>query len=105
MDRGAWWATIRGVSELDTTEATEHSCMLPLKSGIVHQMRIPFQTAEHIGQHLGAKRKIHDMWGIGFSPHSQSGVYPDEGKTVFEHVSCSCRAPPPSPLLAPLQWL
>ena len=55
MDRGAWWATIRGVSELDTTEATEHACMLPLKSGIVHQMRSPFQTAEHIGQHLGAK--------------------------------------------------
>ena len=55
MDRGAWWATIHGVAELDTTEATEHACMLPLKSGIVHQMRIPFKTAEHIGQHLGAK--------------------------------------------------
>ena len=22
MDRGAWWATVRGVTELDTTEAT-----------------------------------------------------------------------------------
>ena len=55
MDRGAWWAAIHGVSELDTTEAAGHACMLPLESGSVHQTRIPFQTAEHIGQHLGAK--------------------------------------------------
>ena len=25
MDRGAWWATVHRVAELDTTEATEHS--------------------------------------------------------------------------------
>ena len=55
MDRGSWWATIHGVSELDMIEATEHACMLPLESRVVHQMRIPFQTAEHIGQRLGAK--------------------------------------------------
>ena len=24
MDRGAWWATVHWVAELDTTEATEH---------------------------------------------------------------------------------
>ena len=24
MDRGAWWATVHRVAELDTTEATEH---------------------------------------------------------------------------------
>ena len=55
MDRGSWWAAIHGVSELDMIEATEHACMLPLESRVVHQMRIPFQTAEHIGQRLGAK--------------------------------------------------
>ena len=32
MDRGAWWATVHGVAELDTTEATygtplQHSCL------------------------------------------------------------------------------
>ena len=25
MDRGAWWATVQWVSELDTTEVTEHA--------------------------------------------------------------------------------
>ena len=24
MDRGAWWTTVRGVAELDMTEAAEH---------------------------------------------------------------------------------
>ena len=55
MDRGAWWAIIHGVSELDTTEVTGPACMLPLESGSVHQRRMPFQTAEHRGQYLGAK--------------------------------------------------
>ena len=26
-DRGAWWATVHRVIELDTTEATQHACM------------------------------------------------------------------------------
>ena len=26
MDRGAWWAAVHGVTELDMTEATEHAC-------------------------------------------------------------------------------
>ena len=28
MDRGAWWITVHGVTELDTTEATYHAHML-----------------------------------------------------------------------------
>ena len=27
VDRGAWWATVHGVAELDMTEATQHACM------------------------------------------------------------------------------
>ena len=27
MDRGAWWATVRGVAELDGTEVVEHMHM------------------------------------------------------------------------------
>ena len=26
MDRGAWWATIHGVTELDRTGVAEHAC-------------------------------------------------------------------------------
>ena len=25
MDRGAWWAVVHGIAELDMTEATEHN--------------------------------------------------------------------------------
>ena len=27
MDRGAWWATVHGVTVSDMTEATQHVCM------------------------------------------------------------------------------
>ena len=32
MDRGAWWATVHGVTELDMTEATQHASMHGLQS-------------------------------------------------------------------------
>ena len=28
MDRGAWWATVHGVTELDTIGVTAHTCTL-----------------------------------------------------------------------------
>ena len=31
MDRGAWWATVCRVAELDTTEVTQHIAHLGLK--------------------------------------------------------------------------
>ena len=27
MDRGAWWATVHGITELDMTAVTKHACM------------------------------------------------------------------------------
>ena len=30
-DRGAWWATVHGVAELDTTGATQHTCTRHLR--------------------------------------------------------------------------
>ena len=30
MDRGAWWATVHGVTESDMTEATKHACTQPM---------------------------------------------------------------------------
>ena len=31
MDRGVWWATVHGVTELDMTEATQHAGRLKSK--------------------------------------------------------------------------
>ena len=33
MDRGAWWATVHGVTESDVTEVTEHSHIQLFASG------------------------------------------------------------------------
>ena len=35
MDRGAWWATVHGVGQLNRTEVTEHTHTLPLNSAVV----------------------------------------------------------------------
>ena len=34
MDRGDWWATVHGVTELDMTEVTEHARMQTRESRI-----------------------------------------------------------------------
>ena len=39
MDREAWRATVHGVAESDTTEATEHACMLVFLPGKPHGQR------------------------------------------------------------------
>ena len=42
MDRGAWWATVHGVTESQTTEVTEHACIQKNKdtvySGVLIKM-------------------------------------------------------------------
>ena len=34
MDRGAWWATVHGVAESDTTEAMEQTALTEQLSGL-----------------------------------------------------------------------
>ena len=36
MDRGAWWATVHGYKESDTTEVTWHICMHTHRDSYTH---------------------------------------------------------------------
>ena len=46
MDRGAWQATVHGIAELDTTEATSHTCMLG-HEGVFMVGIAPFKRKRH----------------------------------------------------------
>ena len=44
IDRGAWWATVHGVTELDTTEATKHALLLPSYFPLLPRNRAHFPS-------------------------------------------------------------
>ena len=52
MDRGAWWAIVHTVAELDTTEATQHAG-IPLFLEYMHFIRMatPHETHFHLWFH------------------------------------------------------
>ena len=64
MDRGAWWATVHGVAELDTTDTTEHACMSvqPIEYCIHDRILLP---------RLGHKRHCGIHLALSSIPHSR----------------------------------
>ena len=65
MDRGAWWATVRGVTELETTKQVE---------GLM--LRLKLQYSGHLMRRVDSLEKTLMLGGIG--GQEEKGTTEDE---------------------------